>query len=74
MLRCEWCGVEDGEQLQSQPNAQVMKRACGEVLCDDHYHEHLTHDPSVGIFGCSVCASEMSRDWEGLKYNREGGR
>lgn len=64
MLRCEVCEVEDGEELLGQPDAEVMKRACGEVLCRGCYGEHLVHDPSVGVYGCAICQSEIDRWWD----------
>lgn len=34
------------------------KRACGRVLCDDCYSDHLVNEPEVGIYGCRTCAAE----------------
>ena len=31
---------------------------CGQALCNDHYREHLNHEPSIGIHGCLTCANE----------------
>lgn len=63
VLRCQHCEIEDGEQLQCSPPAVVLKRACGRVLCDECYREHLTHDPSVGVYRCMACYDSLMTDW-----------
>ena len=64
VLWCEICQVEDGERLQGEPDAEVMERACGEVLCDECYREHLVHDPSVGVYRCYTCQDEIDERWD----------
>jgi|GEM_PF-4806976 len=46
-MTCEVCGCDGG-----------IKRACGEVLCQECYREHLIQDRSVGIERCWVCYDE----------------
>jgi len=67
-VRCEQCGVENSERLQGEPVAQVMRRACGEALCDECYREHLMSDRSVGIEGCGVCRNEVDRERENVAW------
>ena len=67
-LKCGMCQVGDGEQLQGEPDAQVMKRACGEVLCGECYREHLVSDRSAGIEGCGVCRDEANQEWENVAW------
>lgn len=70
MVKCEGCEVEDGSMDYGDKTvAEVLKRACGEFLCQECYREHLVEDRSVGIFGCATCESEIYQDEMDQRYH-----